>query len=240
MHEIFSSIMEKMRFRGASGAATESGMKLFRFRYSPYARKVQLLLDLLGAKYQLIEQSYVDRSELAELTGGYIQVPVLLTDDGRVIVESRAICEYLLASAAGAKLVPPPLEGPIWGYADFVDGPLEDVLFRIASPEIRDAWPTAAERGLYTYVKERKFGAGCVDAWRRDRSQLIERAQSSLAPTLKTLAQRPFLFGDTPTLADAALYGSCAMLEEARPELLAQISPELVSYSRRLEARVGR
>ena len=85
--------------------------------------------------------------ELAELTGGYVQVPVLLTDDGRVIVESRAICEHLLAGPAGAKLVPAPLEGPIWGYADFVDGPLEDVLFRIASPEIRDAWPSAAERG---------------------------------------------------------------------------------------------
>ena len=217
-----------------------SGMKLYRFRYSPYARKVQMLLDLLGAEYQLIEQSYADRSELSELTGGYIQVPVLLTEEGRAIVESRVICEHLLAGAASEKLVPAPLEGPIWAYADFVDGPLEDVLFRIASPDIRDAWPTAAERGLYVYIKERKFGAGCVDAWRRDRSQLIQRAQSLLAPTLRTLAQRPFLFGDSPSLADAALYGNCVMLEEARPELLSQISTQLVSYSRRLEAAARR
>lgn len=215
-------------------------MKLYRFRYSPYARKVQVLLDLLGVEYELIEQSYVDRSELAELTGGYVQVPVLLADDGRVIVESRLICEHLLSGSAGAKLVPAPLEGPIWAYADFVDGPLEDVLFRLASPDIRDAWPTAAERGLYTYVKERKFGAGCVDAWRRDRAQLIQRAQSLLAPTLKTLIQRPFLFGDAPTLADCALYGNCAMLEEAGPELLARIAPELVAHARRLEASLRR
>jgi glutathione S-transferase len=199
-----------------------------------------MLLDLLGMEYQLIEQSYADRGELAERTGGYIQVPVLLTEDGRAIVESRVICEHLLIGPAGAKLVPAPLEGPIWAYADFVDGPLEDVLFRIASPDIRDAWQTAAERGLYTYIKERKFGAGCVDAWRRDRPQLIQRAQSMLAPTLKTLAQRPFLFGDSPSLADAALYGNCAMLEEARPELLSQISAQLVSYARRLEAATQR
>jgi len=215
-------------------------MKLYRFRYSPYARKVQILLDLLGAEYELVEQSYTDRRELAELTSGYVQVPVLLADDGRAIVESRAICQHLLSGPAGATLVPSPLEGPIWGYADFADGPLEDVLFRIASPDIRNAWPSAAERGLYTYVKERKFGAGCVDAWLRDRAQLVQRAQSLLAPTLKTLTQRPFLFGERPTLADAALYGSCAMLEEAGPQLLSQVGEALVGYSRRLEASARR
>jgi len=211
-------------------------MKLYRFRYSPYARKVQMLLDLLGAEYELVEQSYVERGELAALTGGYVQVPVLLTDDLRVIVESRAICQHLLASPAGAQLVPAPLEGPIWGYADFVDGPLEDLLFRIASPEIRDAWPSPAERGLYVYIKERKFGGGCVDAWLRDRQLLLQRAQALLAPSLKTLAQRPFLFGDAPTLADAALYGNLVMLEEAQPALLPLLGEMLVSYARRIEA----
>ena len=215
-------------------------MKLYRFRYSPYARKVQMLLDLLGAEYELVEQSYTDRRELAELTSGYVQVPVLLADDGCAIVESRAICEHLLSGPAGMKLVPSPLEGPIWAYADFADGPLEDVLFRIASPDIRSAWPSAAERGLYTYVKERKFGAGCVDAWLRDRAQLVQRARSLLAPTLKTLTQRPFLFGERPTLADAALYGSCAMLEAAGPQLLPEVGEALVGYSRRLEASARR
>ena len=222
------------------GAGVAESMKLYRFRYSPYARKVQILLDLLAAEYELIEQSYTERGALAQLTSGYIQVPVLVADDGRVIVESRAICEHLLSGPAGAQLVPAPLEGPIWGYADFVDGPLEDVLFRIASPEIHDAWPSAAERGLYVYIKERKFGAGCVTAWRRDRAELLLRAQSLLGATLKTLAQRPFLFGERPTLADAALYGNCAMLEEAAPQLLSQISQELVSYARRVEASARR
>jgi glutathione S-transferase len=209
-------------------------MKLYRFRYSPYARKVQMLLDLMGRAYELVEVPYGDRTELAAVTGGYIYVPVLVDDDGKVVVESRDICEALLAG--DARLVPAPFQGPIWAYADFCDGPLEDVLFRIASPAVRDAWSRASDRALYVLIKERKFGAGCVDAWERDRDALVAKAQRLLAPTLATLAERPFLFGERPTLADAALYGNCAMLEEARPELVERVSKELVAYMRRLEA----
>jgi glutathione S-transferase len=210
-------------------------MKLYRFVYSPYARKVQMLLDLLGKKYELNEVSYSDRTELATLTGGYIYVPVLVDDEGKVTVESRDICETLVSGAAGKKLVPSPLEGPIWAYADFADGPLEDVMFRIASPSVKTAWQSPSDRALYTLIKERKFGAGCVDAWRRDREPLLERARRLLSPALQTLEQVPFLFGASPTLADAALYGNLAMLEAAEAALVPRLAEPLVAYMRRLE-----
>ena len=210
-------------------------MKLYRFRYSPYARKVQMLLELAGHDYELVEVPYGDRTEIASVTGGSIYVPVLVANDGKVIVESRDICEALLVGSVAARLVPPPLQGPIWAYADFCDGPLEDVLFRIASPAIRDAWERPSDRALYVLIKERKFGAGCVDAWERDRDGLVAKAKHLLAPTLATLSERPFLFGEQPTLADAALYGNCAMLEEAHPELLERVSKHLGAFMRRLE-----
>jgi len=212
-------------------------MKLYRTRYSPYARKVQMLLDLLGRRYEAIEMPYSDRTELATVTGGYIYVPVLVDDDGSVTVESRDICEKLLASEAGRRLVPSPLEGPIWAYADFSDGPLEDVLFRIATPAIRDGWQSPSDRALYVLIKERKFGAGCVAAWEQNRDALVARGRHLLAPTLATLEARPFLFGDAPTLADAALYGECAMLEAGDPALLDRVSPKLAPFMRRLEER---
>jgi glutathione S-transferase len=184
---------------------------------------------------------YSDRNEIARLTGGYIYVPVLVDDAGKVVTESRDICEHVLSGDAGARLVPPPWEGPIWAYADFVDGPLEDVAFRIGSPAVRDAWPSPGDRALYVLIKERKFGAGCVDDWQRDQEKLVQRAKRLLSPTLRTLAAREFLFGATPTLADAALYGVCAMLEEADPRLLSRVAEPLVPYLRRLErhARVA-
>jgi len=214
-------------------------MKLYRFPYSPYARKVQMLLDLAGLKYELIDVDYVDRHELARVSQGYVYVPVLVTDEGRAITESRNICEHILQGNVGQKLVPAPFQGPIWAYSDFTDGALEDVLFRIASPAVRDAWPTPFARGLYVLIKERKFGAGCVDAWERDQGALIEKARVLLAPTLQTLAAQRFLFGDRPTLADAALYGQCAMLEAGSASLLEAVAPQLVGYARRVEAAAG-
>jgi glutathione S-transferase len=215
-------------------------MRLYRFRYSPYARKVQALLDWRGEQYELVEVPYSDRQELATVTGGYIYVPVLITNSGDVLKESRDICEHLVSDARGQRIVPSPFEGPIWAYHDFVDGPLEDVLFRIGSPSVQRRWATAGDRALYTLIKERKFGAGCVDAWLRERDSLLARARSLLAPTLRTLSQRPFLFGDSPTLADAALLGNCLMLEEGDPELLTRLAPELVEYTARANAyRLG-
>ncbi len=214
-------------------------MKLYRFRYSPFARKVQILLDLIGARYDVVEVPYSDRNEIARVAGGYIHVPVLVDDTGKVVTESRDICEHVLVGEARSRLLPAPWQGPIWAYADFVDGPLEDVLFRIASPAVRDAWPTEGERALYVLIKERKFGAGCVDAWERDRTGLVQKAKRLLAPTLETLSQVPFLFGDAPTLADAALYGVCMMLEEGDPRLLAQTAEPLVAYLRSVESHAG-
>jgi glutathione S-transferase len=211
-------------------------MKLYRFRYSPYARKVQMLLDLLGRRYEVVEVPYSDRAEIATVTGGYAYVPVLVEDDGHVTVDSRAICERLVAGAGGQRLVPPRLAGPVWAYADFSDGGLEDVLFRIASPAIRDAWASASDQALYIIIKERKFGAGCISSWERDRDGLVTHAQHLLAPTLTTLDHQPLLFGAEPTLADAALYGNLAMLDEAEPQLVMRVSPLLRAYMRRLEA----
>lgn len=211
-------------------------MKLYRFRYSPYARKVQMLLELLGRPHDVVEVPYTDRSELARLTGGYIYVPVLVDDGGGVTVESRRIAALLLEGDGGRALVPAPLEGPIWAYADFCDGPLEDVLFRVASPAVRDAWSEPGARALYTLIKERKFGAGCVEAWQASRSALLDKARELLAPTVRTLNARPFLFGERPTLADAALYGNLAMLEEAAPALPRELGPAFEPYMRRVEA----
>ena len=160
-------------------------MKLYRFRYSPYARKVQMLLDLLGRALRA-HRGPLQRPRRA---GDAHRRLHLRAGAGRRRRHGghrvARICEHLLVGRRRPqRLVPSPLEGPIWAYADFVDGPLEDVLFRIASPAVRDAWPTAGERALYVLIKERKFGAGCVDAWERDRDAARGAgARSCSAPT---------------------------------------------------------
>jgi glutathione S-transferase len=241
VHERDSCLDAKYPLVSHPDRAYAGDMKLYRFRYSPFARKVQAVLDLLGLEYDCIEVPFGDRSELARVSGG-VMVPVLV-DGERVVPDSRSICEHLLLgsdnAARAAKLTPSPLEGPIWAYADFCDGPLEDMLFRVASPGVRDRWDKPEDRAMYVFIKERKFGAGCVDAWEREQNALIARARRLLAPTLKTLAATPFLFGQAPTLADAALYGNCAMLAEADGSLLPRVAEGLVPFMHRVEARIA-
>jgi glutathione S-transferase len=222
---------------GGGGAVRNksSSMKLYRFRHSPFARKVQTVLDLLGLSYEAVDVEYGERNELANLTDGYVYVPVLVTDRGQVLIESRAICQHLLAGPGAEWLAPSPLEGPIWGYADFVDNVLEDILFRVASPDTRKHWPSASDRALYTMNKERKFGPGCVEQWLRDRELLIARAQKLLEPSFRTLAQQRFLFGERPTLADAALHGQSLMLKFSHPELLPRVSPALAAHAQNMD-----
>src|SRR5262249_55206056 len=156
-------------------------------------------LDLIGAAYEAVDVPYGDRTELAELTGGYIQVPVLVAD-GEVITDSRNICRWLVSRDSGWWLVPPHLAGAVWAFADWCDGTFEDVMFRIATPRIARRFPRPADRAMFTFIKERKYGAGCVGLWEREHEALIGKAANLLEPTLQTLKRQPFAFGDEPTL----------------------------------------
>lgn len=193
-----------------------------------------MALDVCGLSYELVDVPYGNREQLAELTGGYVQVPVL-EDGDEVIVDSRAICERLAAAHAETLVVDDATRGSVWAYADWCDSDLEDVLFRIAAPDVAKRFTSAWERGLFIYIKERKYGAGCIDAWSNERPNLLARGKRMLEPTAATLAARPFLFGDRPTLADASLYGQLAMVETASELLPPRLSPAFVAYMRRLE-----
>ena len=71
-------------------------MKLFTFATSPYARKTRIVLDYKGISYEALERCYsLDRKEDLRDASIRAEVPVLVLDDGRTIVDSTIICEYL-------------------------------------------------------------------------------------------------------------------------------------------------
>lgn len=207
-------------------------IKLYRFPYSCYALKVQYLLDALNLDYTPVDVPFAERSELVELTGGRVVVPAL-DHDGEVLVESRDICHYLLGLQEHT-LMPESLEALIWAYSDWCDSTLEDVLFRLASPGIQDRFETPFEKALFAFIKERKFGAGCVDAWRKDEVALVSRAQALLAPTLAAIHRHGFVAGEQLTFADISLLGHLAMVAYADPALVAVINDQLPDYMVRL------
>jgi glutathione S-transferase len=88
--------------------------------------------------------------------------------------------------------------------------------------------------------KERKFGAGCVERWRLEREPLIGRLRHLLAPSFATLERQRFLFGERPSLADAALHGQSLMFDAGTPELLAQVAGPLAEHARRMRDWLAR
>src|SRR4051812_7730035 len=163
-------------------------MRLHRFAYSCYARFVQAAIGLVGVPCEIVEVPYGDRDELARLTGGWIQVPVVETDDGAVLTDSRRIMTTLCAGDGRfAALVPAADAGPIWAYVDWAQGALEDVAFRLATPGLALRFARPFERALFVFIKERRYGSGCVAAWERDGDALAEQLAALLAPTIATL-----------------------------------------------------
>ncbi|GAB4214134.1 MAG: hypothetical protein OHK0012_11580 [Synechococcales cyanobacterium] len=209
---------------------------LYRFPYSCYALKVQYLLAYLGLEHSVVDVPYGDRSQLVALTGGRVVVPAL-DHDGTVVTESRTICHYLLGLTSHT-LVPPALAALIWAYGDWCDTVLEDVLFRLASPGIARRFPTAAESALFVFIKERKFGSGCVDLWQQQQDHLLATAQGLLQPTLGSLSAQPFVAGATVTLADIGLAAHLAMVEYADPALVTALNPRWPDYLARVRTLV--
>jgi glutathione S-transferase len=215
-------------------------MRLFQFSYSPFAAKVRKCLELKGLEVEVVEVAYLDRRELVALTGGHVHVPVL-DDGGKVVTDSARITAYL-DERYESSLRLDPLAVVVEQWAE---GPLEDVAFRVATPglEARFAQIQGGRedaRALFRVMKERRYGAGCVEAWRREADELSARLVALLAPVAKKVGRQPFLLGETPTLADAAVYGQLFMVEAGAPGWIAACAPALRDWWERLRAARGR
>ncbi|MCB9636341.1 MAG: glutathione S-transferase N-terminal domain-containing protein [Sandaracinus sp.] len=218
-------------------------MRLHRLDYSCYARFVQSTLDLAKVPFELVDVRYGDRDALATLTGGYIQVPVLELDDGTVLVDSRRIVEHLVEHEPRvAALVPEGDAALVWAFVDFANGAVEDFAFRLASPQIAERFDRPFERALFTFVKERKFGTGCLRTWEAEADTLYAGLVGVLRPTIRSLRHRPFLVGREPTLADLALLSQFQMMDLGAPDRVAQLFIEhdvLRAWRERLDTRLG-
>lgn len=88
-------------------------MKLFHSHFSPFARKVMVCAHELGlaGRIELLPSAAhpVTRDPTILAHQPLAQVPTLIAEDGRVLADSRVICEYLDDLAGGALF---PATGP--------------------------------------------------------------------------------------------------------------------------------
>ncbi len=215
-------------------------IRLHQFVHSPYAAKVRKCLELKGLAFEVVEVPYMDRRELVALTGG-ILVPAI-EDGGKGMAESARITAYLDERYAPS-LREDPRAVVMEGWADNV---LEDVAFRIASPGLQDRFAELQggrqdAAALFRLLKERKFGPGCIEAWRANQAALTGRLRELLEPIESAVAGGGFVLGGAPSLADAAIWGELWMLEVGLPGFVDRTLPGLSAWYRRVgEARGSR
>jgi glutathione S-transferase len=212
-------------------------MKLYQFAYSPYAAKVRKCLELKRIAFETVEVPFMDRRELVAVTGGSVIIPVLV--DGDTVVKDSPRITAWLDEHYGPSLRPGALCAAATALEHWSDQILEDVAFRLATPGIARQMPEwnggrQDAAAMYVFIKERKFGLGCVDAWRAAEADLSTRLAALLAPLVRTLELQPFLLGDQPTVADAAVFGNFHMLETALPGRMRSIAPGMTAWFERV------
>ena len=191
-----------MRLLGASG---------------PYVRKVRIALAEKRLAFELVEQSpYVADSPIAELNP-LGKMPVLVTDDGTALYDSRVIVEYVDTLSPVNRLLP--------------DAGMPRVAIK--------RWEALADGvcdALVALVTERKRPATPEgDAWIGRQREKIERGVGEIARELGT---KPWCGGERFSLADIATGCALFHLDLRLPDFLWRARhPDLAALAARLAAR---
>lgn len=190
-------------------------MKLYDFPLSGHAHRARLFLGLLGVAHERVP---VDLASGAQKTPQFLalnplgQVPVL-DDDGTIIADSNAILVYLARKLGRTDWMPvgARAEAEIQKWLSIAAGPI--------------AFGPAAAR-LITVFKA-PFQA----------EEVIARAHAILGKIEAQLADRAFITGATPTIADVALYSYIASAPEGNVDL--QPYGQVRAWLGRIEALPG-
>jgi glutathione S-transferase len=190
-------------------------MKLYHHPLSGHSHRAHLFASLLGLPHELIE---VDLKSGAHKTPDFLalnpfgQVPVL-DDSGTIVSDSNAILVYLAKTSGRAEWLPDDAKGSaaIQRWLSVAAGQL--------------AYGPAAARLITVFG--RNFNP----------EEVIERAHALLALVEAHLADRDWLVGNGPTIADVALYSYVASAPEGNVDLSGY--PKVTAFLRRIEALPG-
>jgi glutathione S-transferase len=184
-------------------------IELIQFPWSPFCIVQRRILEFSGAKFKLTNIPNGDRSLVWRLTRErYYGVPIIR--DGKSVVfevsdDSQVIAKYLDAKFQ-LELFPWLHEGVqsiLWRY---IENEVEGPCFKLNDVFWKEMVPTS-DRLRFLRHKERKFGRGCIDQWKRQQKQLLGSLAEKLLPFEEMLMFRPFLLDERPRFVDFDLFG---------------------------------
>ena len=212
----------------------------YEMAHSPFCIPIAQLLIAAGVEFERREVPNWDRSEVIRLTGGaYYQVP-LLVHDGQCIhergAESQDVARHIDKTWIGGRLFPERLTAPHDCVLDFLENEVEARTFKLVDPAYLDDMADLAARVMIIRHKERTFGRGCVEAWRRSAGAIRAEADTLLQRFEVTLRHSPFLLGHEPLYADFLLFGILGNLTFRGYNQLSKDQTALADWRERLAA----
>lgn len=178
---------------------------LHHYPASPFSEKIRSLLGYLELDWNsVLISNIMPRPNLMELSGGYRKTPIF-QDGANVFCDTKIICVHLAARAGNSSLYAPGFAAT--RFAEWADTTLFSTVVALCFQ------PKAVA------VIAEQLGADNLEAFMADRAKLsggqpITRADPALAEAsfmhylreLEESLRTEFLFGDTPSIADFALY----------------------------------
>lgn len=171
---------------------------------SPVAEKVRSAFGIKKLAWRSVEHNRLpDRPELFAMTAGYRRIPVMQIG-ADIYCDSQCILRELERRHPEPTFFPGPGKGMPWAVTRWTDGPIFELMFRIAFAPVMDSLPAA----LVTDRSRLYLGPGAD-------------LKKELADLPHTLAQmrghfgwleaqlesgKPYLTADQPGLADAAAW----------------------------------
>jgi glutathione S-transferase len=184
-------------------------IELIQFPWSPFCIPQRRILEFSGAPFKITNIPSQERSLVWKLTKQrYYGVPIIR--DGKNVIfeiadDSQVIAKYL-DEKLGLGLFPNQWRGVQSVLWRFIESEVEGAAFRLNDIYWKENVP-AAEQLQYLRFKERKFGRGCLDQWRKDQKIWLKRLEELLIPFEIILTHQKFLLDDQSHFVDFDLFG---------------------------------
>ncbi|MBU6408812.1 MAG: glutathione S-transferase N-terminal domain-containing protein [Verrucomicrobia bacterium] len=184
-------------------------IELIQVPWSPYCIVQRRILEFSGARFRIVNIPNQDRSLVWKLTKQrYYGVPII-RDGERVIFEvnddSQVIAKYL-DDEFDLGLFPKrwcDVQSILWRN---IENEVEGICFRLNDIYWKEFVP-AREQLQFLRFKERKFGRGCIEQWRKDQKTLLKQLEERLMPLEMMLTHLPFILEKQPRFVDFDLFG---------------------------------
>lgn len=184
-------------------------IELIQFPWSPFCLTQRRILEFSGEPFKIINIPTNDRSLVWKLTRErYYGVPIIR--DGKTVVfevsnDSQVIAKYI-DDKFKLGLFPQKwcdVQSILWRC---VENEVEDAAFRLNDIYWLENVPKKEQLDFLRY-KERKFGRGCLDQWRKDQKTWLKLWEERLLPFEMMLSHKAFILDEQPRFLDFCLFG---------------------------------